>query len=166
MADKKKMELGPTGERVRANLTRLRGSMQYKVLAEKLNAAGRPIPTIGLRRIEAGERRVDVDDLTAFAAVFGVSPLTLLMPDNESDTLKSGVTGLPDEYPNADLWSWAHMGMALPVPDAESFEERERLHDEYTNRSAPRGAGPTSRIKDRLKNGPDDWSNVRWTDDA
>ncbi|WP_199712687.1 hypothetical protein [Galactobacter caseinivorans] len=154
MADKKKMMLGATGERVRENVARLRGAKEFKKLAEELSDVGRPIPPLGLRRIEAGERRVDVDDLTALAAVFKVSPLALLLPENESDSLKSRVTGLPGEHPNADLWSWAQMGMALPMPEAATFEERERIHDEYTNRSAPRGQGPSTRARDRMKHNP------------
>jgi len=103
----KKIGLGGTGETVRANVKRLRGGMQYKELAERLAAVGRPIPTLGLRRIEAGERRVDVDDLAALAVVFGVSPLTLLMPADGGRHTSSALTGIPDrEVAHNSQWLW------------------------------------------------------------
>lgn len=70
-----------TGKIVAANIRLHRGAMQYKELAEKLDSIGRPIPTLGLRRIEKLERRVDVDDLEAFAVVFGVPAHSLLIPN-------------------------------------------------------------------------------------
>lgn len=129
----KKLPLGPTGERVAENVKRLRGSMQYKELAEKLEVAGRTIPTLGLRRIEAGERRVDADDLTALAIVFGVSPLTLLLPSDGSAKLASGVTGFPERrLPHNALWQWGLGEDPLPVasndqPTDSESSERFRL---------------------------------------
>jgi hypothetical protein len=49
------------------------GAMQYQELAERLEKVGRPIPVLGLRRIESEERRVDADDLVDWAIVLGVS---------------------------------------------------------------------------------------------
>lgn len=67
----KEIRLGPAGEQVRANVKRLRGHMSYAELSRELERVGRPIPPLGLKRIEEGERRVDVDDLVALAEVFG-----------------------------------------------------------------------------------------------
>src|SRR5206468_1120492 len=39
-----------------------------------------PIPVLGLRRIERGERRVDLDELVALAKALGVPPLWLVLP--------------------------------------------------------------------------------------
>lgn len=58
--------------------------MSYKALSERLEQLGRPIAVLGLRRIEAGERRVDVDDLVALALAFDVGPATLLLPREET----------------------------------------------------------------------------------
>jgi hypothetical protein len=41
---------------------------------------GRPIPPLGLRHLEAGNRRIDVDDLVVLADALDVSPLMLLLP--------------------------------------------------------------------------------------
>ena len=74
--------VGSTGDVVRQNVRTLREQrkMTYVELTETLDTLGRPIPVLGLRRLEAGERRVDVDDLIALAEVFGVTPSVLLEP--------------------------------------------------------------------------------------
>lgn len=78
----KRNPLGATGEAVRTNvaLLRARKNLTYAELSRKLTAAGRGIPELGLRRIEDGDRRVDVDDLMALAEALEVWPITLLMP--------------------------------------------------------------------------------------
>lgn len=94
MAEKRN-PLGATGDTVRANITRIREAqnLTYAQLGRKLDQCGRAIPTLGLRRIESGERRVDVDDLMALAAALDVSPLDLLTPVAEEIALVP-VTGL------------------------------------------------------------------------
>ena len=54
--------------------------LTYAELSRQLDALGRRIPPLGLRQLEAGQRRVDVDDLLALAQVFDVSPMALMMP--------------------------------------------------------------------------------------
>ena len=44
---------------------------------------GRPIATLGINRIEAGDRRIDVDDLVALAVALDVSPIAILLPPVE-----------------------------------------------------------------------------------
>ncbi|WP_155850191.1 helix-turn-helix transcriptional regulator [Arthrobacter sp. Br18] len=133
----KKIALSGTGETVRRNVKRLRGGMQYKELAERLAYLGRPIPTLGLRRIEAGERRVDVDDLAALSIVFGVSPLTLLMPEDGSRFTSSFVTGVPDrEIAHNAQWLWGTGQEPLVV----HITQPEKLQGEvalFQNRSRP-----------------------------
>ena len=69
-------------EVVRQNIRRLRTGRQvpYAALADLLSEAGHPIPVLGLRRIEGGERRVDVGELAAFADIFGVDVAVLFGP--------------------------------------------------------------------------------------
>lgn len=102
--------------------------MQYKELAERLVQIGRPIPALGLRRIEAGERRVDADDLVALAIAFGVSPLTLLLPADGAYELASPMTGVPDrEVAHNTQWLWG-LGkepLAIPGFGNSSFARRE-----------------------------------------
>ncbi|WP_219460207.1 helix-turn-helix domain-containing protein [Nonomuraea rhizosphaerae] len=80
MTDERRTSLGPVGESLRQNIKRIRESQRltYTELSKKLTTAGRPIAILGLRRIERGQRRVDVDDLVALAAAFGITPSDLL----------------------------------------------------------------------------------------
>lgn len=52
-------------------------------LSRRLAEAGRPIPVVGLSRIENHKRRLDVDDVAAIAAALGVDPGQLVF-DGES----------------------------------------------------------------------------------
>lgn len=67
---------------VRRNVRRFRQGQQmtYMALSEKLDITGCHIPVLGLRRVERGDRRVEVGELVAFADVFGVEPARLLEP--------------------------------------------------------------------------------------
>lgn len=92
--------------------------MQYKELSEKLTAVGRPIHPLSLKRIEVGERRVDVDDLVALALALEVSPLALLLPH-----INSGEDYAVSPTQNLDfnlLWDWA-------AGDAPLVETREAI---------------------------------------
>jgi hypothetical protein len=123
MADRN--PLGPVGENVKRNVKELRGTRQwqYKELSEKLDEIGRPIPPLGLRRIEAGERRVDADDLVALAVVFGVSPLTLLLPQNGSRYLATKLTPGSEPVANNIQWLWARGDEPLTISQGNSRED-------------------------------------------
>ncbi|CAN5524383.1 hypothetical protein BH09ACT7_BH09ACT7_08530 [soil metagenome] len=109
--------LGPTGEAVRANLVQIREAKRIPVtrLSERLETLGRHIPPLGIRRIEAGERRVDVDDLMAIAVALDVSPITLLVPglNSEDEHLQVSVTGVAASVEALSLWNWVG-GQAPP----------------------------------------------------
>lgn len=87
MAEEKKNPLGPVGDQVRANVERIRTArrMTKKDVSDAVGALGRPIPPLGVSRIEAGTRRVDADDLVALAVALNVSPLALLLPPKWGD---------------------------------------------------------------------------------
>lgn len=137
MSDKKN-PLGPTGEIVRRNVARLRGGMQYKELAERLVEIGRPIPALGLRRIEAGERRVDADDLVALAVAFGVSPLTLLLPADGAYELASPMTGVPDrDVAHNTQWLWALGKEPLAIPGFGNSSYAHKETREFQVRAVP-----------------------------
>jgi 8-oxo-dGTP diphosphatase len=107
--------LGPVGGYLIENLTDLRNrrQMTYKDLAGRLKELGRPIPTLGLSRIERGERRVDADDLVALALALGVNPSALLLP---RDTAPDELIELTTAYQAVarDAWNWADARAALP----------------------------------------------------
>lgn len=82
--------------------------MPVTELSAQLEVLGRPIPPLGIRRIEAGERRVDVDDLVAFAVALGVSPASLLMPEipmAAKDDLVP-ITGWHKRITASHIWGW------------------------------------------------------------
>jgi transcriptional regulator with XRE-family HTH domain len=136
----KRVPLGPTGETVRANIERLRDkqNLGYTDLARKLEQVGRPIPVLGLRRIEAAERRVDVDDLMALAAALDVSPVTLLMPDMERradmETTPVEATGQPDGVTADQLWLWLTARRPPRMPADTSGIDRDLIMWEATAR--------------------------------
>ncbi len=100
--------MGPTGETVRGNVTRYRTSaaLSFAELSRRLEGVGRAIAPLGLRRIESGARRVDVDDLVALAVVLGVNPNALLMPEVIGTGLRRAVTGAGEVSTDA-AWLWA-----------------------------------------------------------
>ncbi|MGW3663726.1 helix-turn-helix domain-containing protein [Streptomyces sp. NPDC005141] len=119
-------QIEATGENVRANVARLRkarGLTTYQ-LATALKAAGRAIPQSGISRIESGARRVDVDDLTALAVVFGVSPQALLLPLTDRPDENVEITGR-GEVDALTAWEWG-IGR-LPLKTTPGREKTELL---------------------------------------
>lgn len=86
--------IGPVGHTVIANIERLRRArgLSFQDLAARLGALGRPMLPSVLHRLVQGGRRVDVDDLAAFAQVFGVS-VDDLMESGMDDRLNCPACG-------------------------------------------------------------------------
>jgi len=92
------IEGGPASARVAARATDLRRRQGWSttVLAQRMTAAGRPHTVSSLGRLERGERRIDVDDLIALAAVLDVPVPSLLDCGPDDDPAHRGlVEGLP-----------------------------------------------------------------------
>lgn len=139
----KSSPLGPTGNTVRANIEELRqgAGLSYAEMSRRLEDAGREIPPLGLRRLEAGERKVDVDDLFAISFVLDVSPMRLLLPGVQSSAIAGESTGL-GRRSTEELWLWA---LGYQRPGESPAESRE-----YLRRSSPRFvASKTERIGKR-----------------
>ncbi|GEB97681.1 hypothetical protein CFL01nite_11760 [Corynebacterium flavescens] len=122
----RKSSIGPTGEAVRANIIRIREgqNLSYAEVTRRLTEAGRAIPELGLRNIERGQRKVDVDELVALAQVLGVAPITLLMPYTEQSTDSVHLTGSRG-VTSARLWEWLTAETPLgghPETSAELWE--------------------------------------------
>lgn len=141
MTDEKpqKNPLGPTGQRVRENVRHLRGRLPYRELAERLERLGRPIPTLGLSRIENGARRVDADDLVALALALGVNPNRLLLSVDDLDDQEIDVTSAFTARPY-QLWAWARGEQEL-LPAVIARGEGERpfgeVQEEFLRASLP-----------------------------
>jgi len=113
------MEPGAAGDAVAKNVTRIRGTrgLNYSALSKLLGQHGREIPPLAVRRIEEGERRVDVDDLVALSVALNVSPATLLMPNSDEEAADTSLTGTGTLKAN-DMWDW--LTANNPLPDGES----------------------------------------------
>lgn len=113
---------GPTSRHVAANLRRIRDARRLSTakLAALLKEAGQPIPATGITRIEKGERRVDVDDLTALSVVLGVSPSALLLPPTDSPDETVEITG-GGEVASDTAWAWLDGTRPLHLPDDSAY---------------------------------------------
>lgn len=82
-------DIGPVGLHVGQAVARLRADRgwEQRELADRLGAEGRPVSQPVLSRIEAGARRVDVDDLVVLAAALGVAVAALLPPTADQASL-------------------------------------------------------------------------------
>lgn len=120
------VEVGPTGKTVADNLARLRKIRGYSTrqLAIALEGKGRSISPSGITRMEKGDRVVTADDLTAFAAVFGVSPSALLLPLTPRPDTPIEVTG-GGTVAADDAWAWANG--QRPLHYTEGLEQTQQM---------------------------------------
>lgn len=109
---------GPTASLLAKNLTRLRTErrLNFAELSRATEAAGNYIPVIGLRRIEDEGRRVSVDDLMTFAAVYEVPIQDLLLPDDGTGDFR--VTGFAG--PMSKITAQRLLGLRGRKPSAPS----------------------------------------------
>lgn len=111
----KKTTVGSTGKTVSENIRRIRESknMPYAELSRRLEALECPIPELGLRNIERGQRKVDTDELVALAIVLKTTPAFLLMHDTKN---MEDLVELPghDPLPAIRVWDW--ITGAEPIP--------------------------------------------------
>ncbi|MFL0292981.1 helix-turn-helix domain-containing protein [Mycobacterium sp. SMC-18] len=98
-------DTGETAEAVKNNIKRLREAqnLTWTQLSARLDALDWTLTAVAIKNIEAGNRRVNVDDLAFLAAALGVSPVTLLMPWVAADEI---VTAAGAEFKAATLWEW------------------------------------------------------------
>lgn len=122
------VEVGPTGRTVADNLARLRKVRGYSTrqLASELERNGRSISASGISRMEKGERVVTADDLVALAAVFGVSPASLLLPLTATAETRVEITGA-GTVDALRAWEWG-IGR-LPVKLSEGPAGRQQMEE-------------------------------------
>lgn len=149
----RKNPLGPTGvvaaRRVRE--LRDRAGLSYKQLADELAGIGRPIPALGLRRIESEDRRIDADDLVALAVVLGVNPSALLLPPTIKGDVEITGAGL---VLARQAWDWADGTEPLrPVDDDGSarVEFQLRARPEGRRRLSPATERGRAALGDELR---------------
>lgn len=118
-----------TGKTVAANVQRLRVAHNLNIpeLGRRLEGVGHPMTATSITRLEAGRRRIDVDDVMALSIVLGVTPVALLLPTSTADTDRAEITGA-GEVGASVLWGWALGENALRM-----FDDR----DAFLRRSLP-----------------------------
>jgi len=119
----------PQGRATRTgNIERLRADQKwtFAALSEQLGILGRPIPPLGLRKIVAEPRRVDVDDLVALAAALGVSPASLLMPElaTVAETDLVPVSGGHKPISASVVWRWLTAAQPIVRGTLGTFVDR------------------------------------------
>lgn len=100
--------LGNVGEitRKRVREERERQNLNLAALARRVTALGRPMSTLAVQRIEAGARRVDVDDLIALALALDIAPIALLAPAGGSGDETFAVADDQPAEPLDQIWPW------------------------------------------------------------
>ncbi len=126
-------EIGPVGQRVAQNIKGLREArgLNQTELAEGAKRLGRPVTRSAISKTEDAKRRVDVDDLVAFALALGTTPNRLLLPKTADSEKPYDVT--PD-YRVSELsaWLWAlgehplDRGFDAPELQIVAEDDRER----------------------------------------
>jgi hypothetical protein len=133
----------PAGLTLSDNLARAVASLRKQrrlpmtELEALLRAIGMPIPRQGLMRLEAGKRKVDLEEVVALAQVFNVPPLLLLFPvGHAAETeLRAGDEAGTAPALRMDPWTAAKwfMGEASldggPLPAEAADIRRFREHD-------------------------------------
>lgn len=102
---------GITNTHVAQNIRAARQAigMDLRTMSDGLKAAGRKLSTSGISKLEAGDRRVDVDDLTVIAYLLRTAPAALLTPPDEQTTL----TGVPEGYEPEEIDRWMRGELVL-----------------------------------------------------
>jgi transcriptional regulator with XRE-family HTH domain len=142
---KRRVQLGATGEQVRANVRRLRErlGLSQAQLARQTSGTSRPLASTAINEIENGARRVDVDDLVSLAVALGVNPNALLMPDRVGDEFDIEVSGA-GVVNSSRAWRWAR-GHA-PIDDygveTGSDDEQSAARANFRMRIEPRALPP------------------------
>ena len=107
---------GHTNQLVAANLRRARQSIgvDLRELAARIKATGRTISPSALSKIENGDRRVDVDDLTVFAYALETTPAALLAPAEDAPA----PAGVPEgEFTAEEIQMWIRGRVKITVED-------------------------------------------------
>lgn len=143
-----RIELGPTGMAVAANVKRLREArgLSLRALSKRMDDTGRRVSADALNKIENGAnpeakhiRRVDVDDLLALSVALGVSPVTLLLPSGkpqgaETDPRREWLTVTGgSSMPWETAWRWMHGEFPpadVPPREVRRFREENRPYED------------------------------------
>ena len=114
---------GHTNQYVAGNIRAARQAigMDLRTMSDALDAAGRKLSPSGISKLENGDRRVDVDDLTVIAYLLRTSPAALLTPPDEQTTL----TGVPESFLPEEVEKWARGELTLTSDGLLAYWQQE-----------------------------------------
>nr|VDG61807.1 Uncharacterised protein [Streptococcus thermophilus] len=155
--DMKPLELGPTGFAVADAVRKYRQNNDYTYaqLEQRLTEIGHRIPVLGLRRIEAAARRVDMDDFIALAAALNASPMALLanVPAEAPTPEYQMATGLPDDVGPQEFQAWVRGETDMSLKGRTEYWKREIQRIE---RAMERDQQEIARLREDLTQHPGD----------
>ncbi|MGO2811567.1 helix-turn-helix domain-containing protein [Brevibacterium aurantiacum] len=155
--DMKPLELGPTGFAVADAVRKYRQNNDYTYaqLEQRLTEIGHRIPVLGLRRIEAAARRVDMDDFIALAAALNVPPLSLVanVPADAPTPDYQMATGLPDDVGPREFQAWVRGETDMSLKGRVEYWKREIQRIE---RVLERDQQEIARLREELTQHPGD----------
>lgn len=92
--------------------------MDLRTFAERVKETGRAMSPSALSKIENGDRRVDVDDLTVFAFILQTTPAALLAPLD----VVSPPTGVPSgQFNLEEIQVWVRGQAKLTTEDLARY---------------------------------------------
>jgi transcriptional regulator with XRE-family HTH domain len=118
--------VGVTHKHVAANIRAARQAvgMDVRTAARMMSEAGRKISPSGISKIENGDRRVDVDDLTALAFTLKTTPAALLTPPSQAVTL----SGVPQDFLPEEIAAWVAGNVKLTTEDLVRYWKEQLFH--------------------------------------
>ncbi len=144
-----RIELGPSGERLRRNVQRRRKELglDLAALSERLADLGRPIGVSGLSKLEQGTRRVDADDLVALSAALDASPGWMLLAPVSIVPTVAPLTNTA-QFASRALWEWITGLRPLDLTKrdnvTESFDRAKAWEFAGRNRPTEARRGPVA----------------------
>ncbi len=123
------VEKGRIAEAVAVNVeaVRRKRGLSQQQLAGRLADLGRPMQASAVAKVESGDRRVDVDDLAAFAVALNVPVARLLLPDVDEDGLVEVVPAY--SVPMWSAWQWATGERSLWTDDDDGNDSEVQRRD-------------------------------------
>lgn len=130
--------IGPTGRTIAANIARLRNAagLTTAELAARMDDSGHAITASAITKTELAQRKVEAEELLAFAVALNVNASALLLPPTTEGSTEVSYVG---EVPAADAWAWADGERPLLRADDEDTALAFQLHGRPAGR---RGIGP------------------------
>jgi transcriptional regulator with XRE-family HTH domain len=118
---------GNTNAHVAANLRSARQAigLDLRTFADRVKDTGRAMSPSALSKIENGDRRVDVDDLTVFAYILQTTPAALLTPTEGASPPAGVPTG---QFNHEEIQVWVRGQAKLTTEDLARYWK-----DEYFN---------------------------------